>query len=381
MTVRQLWRTTALAALLLAHSAAAQDSAATQAEIEKLAEEISAITESIRRDESRRDATRAELRRVETRLAGVNESIRETTARIGQTERELEGLNERRARLLQERNAQQERVIEELRSAWQIGGQDELRLLLNQDDPNSVARLLAYHRYFLGARTKLLYEYRNTLEDLASVETRLAAARDALSIEQEELATEQQALEEGRRERAGIVARLDSSIANQRDELAAMEQDRAELEQLLAEIEEAARRVAPPAQRQPFAQARGAMPWPVSGRPSNRFGASRNQGKLRWQGLSLPAEQGTTVQAIHHGRVVYADWLRGSGLLLVIDHGDGFLSLYAHNETLLREVGEWVATGTPISTVGATGGLERPALYFEIRQDGKPVDPAGWCRG
>ena len=127
--------------------------------------------------------------------------------------------------------------------------------------------------------------------------------------------------------------------------------------------------------------ARGAMRWPTEGRLGNRFGRPRNQGKMRWRGVTINAETGTPVNAIHHGRVVYADWLRGSGLLLVLDHGEGYMSLYAHNETLLRDVGDWVTAGAPIATVGASGGRERPALYFEIRHRGDPVDPGDWCRG
>ena len=102
--------------------------------------------------------------------------------------------------------------------------------------------------------------------------------------------------------------------------------------------------------------------------------------RQRWQGVTIPAKAGTTVQAIHHGRVVYADWLRGSGLLLIIDHGDGYMSLYAHNQSLLRDVGEWVSAGTAISTVGNSGGQERDGLYFEVRHEGKPVDPSRWCK-
>jgi septal ring factor EnvC (AmiA/AmiB activator) len=123
------------------------------------------------------------------------------------------------------------------------------------------------------------------------------------------------------------------------------------------------------------------MPWPVKGKPSNTFGRARNEGKMRWQGITIPAKEGVTVRAIHHGRVVYSDWLRGSGLLLIIDHGDGYMSLYAHNQSLLRDVGEWVTAGTPISTVGSSGGRDRAALYFEIRHQGKPTNPAKWCGG
>ena len=153
------------------------------------------------------------------------------------------------------------------------------------------------------------------------------------------------------------------------------------MESLLQAIEEAVVNLQVPENYQAFKSAKGKMPWPVSGKPSNRFGKSRNEGKMRWQGITIPAKEGTTVKAIHHGRVVYSDWLRGSGLLLIIDHGDGYMSLYAHNQSLLREVGEWVSAGTPISTVGDSGGLDRAALYFEIRHQGKPTNPASWCRG
>ncbi|HEY7775443.1 MAG TPA: peptidoglycan DD-metalloendopeptidase family protein, partial [Kineobactrum sp.] len=130
----------------------------------------------------------------------------------------------------------------------------------------------------------------------------------------------------------------------------------------------------------PFASTRGSLAWPVSGRRGNSFGASRGAGGMRWHGINLRAEEGTPVKAVHHGRVVFADWLRGSGLLLILDHGDGYMSLYAHNQSLLREVGEWVGPGTTIATVGNTGGSNRAGLYFEIRKDGKPVDPVVWCR-
>ena len=119
---------------------------------------------------------------------------------------------------------------------------------------------------------------------------------------------------------------------------------------------------------------------PVTGKPNNRFGSRRGQGSLRWQGLIIPAEEGSDVAAIHHGRVVFADWFRGSGLLLIIDHGDGYKSLYAHNESLLRDVGEWVSAGASVATVGNSGGRAESALYFEIRKDGKPTNPANWLK-
>ena len=151
-------------------------------------------------------------------------------------------------------------------------------------------------------------------------------------------------------------------------------------QKLLEAIARAVADLEVPEHYQPFKAARGKMPWPLAAKRVNNFGRPRNEGKMRWQGVTIPAREGSKVNAIHHGRVVYADWLRGSGLLLIIDHGDGYMSLYAHNQSLLREVGEWVKAGTPISTVGNSGGQEQAALYFEIRHQGKPVNPASWCR-
>ena len=172
---------------------------------------------------------------------------------------------------------------------------------------------------------------------------------------------------------------LSASISTSSAQLKEKEENRKQLEDLLRAIEEAVVNLETPDNYASFQSAKGEMPWPIDGKHSNQFGRSRNEGKMRWQGITIPAEEGTTVQAIHHGRVVYADWLRGSGLLLIIDHGDGYMSLYAHNESLLREVGEWVTVGSPISTVGNTGGEDQAALYFEIRHNGKPTDPNGWC--
>src|SRR5690606_28607021 len=129
-----------------------------------------------------------------------------------------------------------------------------------------------------------------------------------------------------------------------------------------------------------FREARGQLPWPVAGKPVNRFGSPRGNSSLRWQGINIVASEGTTVRAVHGGRVIFADWLRGSGLLLIVDHGGGFMSLYAHNQTLLRNVGDTVRAGEPIATVGSSGGQPQAALYFEIRREGVPTDPAQWCR-
>jgi septal ring factor EnvC (AmiA/AmiB activator) len=262
-----------------------------------------------------------------------------------------------------------------------MGGDAHIKVLLNQQNPNTVSRAMAYYEYFFAARTQLLASYRETLAGLAQLENEISRTSAALEVNRQALQQQRQALAGAQEARKQAVASLSADIDSKGSQLQQLERDRGKLEELLKAIEEAVVNLKVPSDYQAFAAARGKMPWPLAGKPSNRFGTSRNEGKMRWQGLTIPAREGTPVHAIHHGRVVYADWFRGSGLLLIIDHGDGYMSLYAHNQSLLREVGEWVTAGTPISTVGSSGGLDKPALYFEVRHNGKPTNPSAWCRG
>ena len=293
---------------------------------------------------------------------------------------ELKRLEAEKLRLETARDEQQSRIAVELRTAWQMGQQGQIKVLLNQENPDTVARVMAYYRYFFRARNELLNEYRDTLLALQRTEERIATTLRELQEREEKLAEQQRSLAEAQEARQLAVAKLNESIVGKGAELMKLESDQKELQKLLDAIQEAVVDLQVPENYQPFRAARGKMPWPVPGRASARFGNPRNQGKMRWQGVTIPAAAGTPVKAIHHGRVVYADWLRGMGLLLIIDHGDDYMSLYAHNETLLREVGEWVSAETPVATVGDSGGQTRTALYFEVREKGKPVNPASWCR-
>jgi septal ring factor EnvC (AmiA/AmiB activator) len=382
-----LARAAALAAVTAAVAPAAagadpvQDERATREKLEALNRAIEKIETEQRRDEAAQDKLQAELRDAETDLARLTERVDAIEGRIDALVARLAELADEQAALAARRDAQRGRVVEELRQAWASGGDDSLKLLLNQEDPEALARVLAYYRYIAAARSEALAGFRETLAELEAVETAAAARRDELGAERDALVARQRELAAARDRRREAVAALAASIAERDAQLARLARDAEALEEVLGEIEAAIRDLAIPADYQPFTAARGSMPWPTAGEHANRFGRPRNQGKMRWRGITINAEAGSTVQAIHHGRVVYADWLRGSGLLLVLDHGEGYMSLYAHNQSLLKDVGDWVTAGTPIATVGASGGRERAALYFEIREGGKPVDPARWCRG
>jgi septal ring factor EnvC (AmiA/AmiB activator) len=369
-----------LASLSLAASGQSDEEKA-RSDLQQLQRDIQQIQREISSATTRKNKLQRQLRDAEVELGELQRAMAGNRSTISASEKELASLEKQREALELARDQQQARIAIELKTAWQMGRQGQIKVLLNQESPHTVARAMGYYRYFFEARNELLGQFRETLEQLQVVEQEIESTLARLGQQQRALEKQQQQLAKARETRTLAVAKLNDSIRDKGQQLKQKEQDRRELEKLLKAIEEAVVNLEVPENYQAFNSARGKMPWPVKGKPSNRFGRPRNEGKMRWQGVNIPAAEGTTVKAIHHGRVVYADWLRGSGLLLIIDHGDGYMSLYAHNQSLLRDVGEWVSAGTPIGTVGDSGGLDRAALYFEIRHQGKPTDPARWCRG
>ncbi|MFT6289206.1 MAG: septal ring factor EnvC (AmiA/AmiB activator) [Alcanivorax sp.] len=383
---RILWRAIlglALVSLLSPALISAQNQSEeeqTRRELNQLQARINKVSAEISGARTQQNKLQAELKNSEMALGTLQKHLRDNTAAIADASAELQQLQIRKTGLESARHEQQARIASELETAWKMGQQGQLKVLLNQEDPDTVARTMAYYRYFFDARTELLDGYRATLSDLEQVAQGIVTTTDILASRQSELRQQQLELAAAQDRRKSTVTLLNADIKSKGAALKDLEQNRLELERLLETIEQAVANLEIPDNYQPFATARGIMPWPVKGKNNNRFGRPRNEGKMRWQGINITAREGETVGAIHHGRVVYADWFRGSGLLLIIDHGDGYMSLYAHNQALLREVGEWVSAGTPISTVGNSGGLANAALYFEIRHNGKPTNPANWCR-
>ncbi len=369
-----------LLAALPGGSLAESDEAQVKAQLAQLQRQITLLNNELSSVKSQRETLLRELQQAEVALGRLAQQARATRQSIADIEQELIGLESQKGELEAKGEAQRERIAAELVTAWKMGRQQQLKVLLNQEQPHTVARAMSYYRYFFDARQTLIEGYRQNLAELNTVQQQIEHSRQALTEREAELIEQSKALQGRQTERQQAAERLAANIAAKGDELKQLQKNQRELEQLLETIENAVVDIKLPEGFEAFAEGRGKMPWPVGGKPSNRFGHKRNAAGMRWQGVNIPARAGTTVSAIHQGRVVYADWFRGSGLLLIIDHGDGYMSLYAHNQSLLREVGEWVKAGTPISTVGDNGSLDQSGVYFEIRHQGKPVDPARWCR-
>jgi len=252
-------------------------------------------------------------------------------------------------------------------------------LLLNQEEPSRISRLLQYHDYIVGAQVEKLEIYLSTIDKLEQVTRRINDSAERLEEQQSRLDKRFIALKQTQSERLATLSLLNNELKTKDGALSKLQADRQRLERLLEEATRAlANIVLPQRDTRPFATVKGDLALPSQGRIVNRYGSARLGGALRWDGFFMTGEMGSPVNAVHYGRVIFSDYMRGHGLLLIIDHGDGYMSLYAHNLTLLKETGDWVAADEPIATMGNTGGQTQAGLYFELRYQGKTVNPHRW---
>jgi len=349
-------------------------------QLEALRDDLETIQEKLAADRDARDEVEGELSRLEQ---AVSEAARELE-RLREQRAEA---RERVARLREDYAAESERLsqhretlAEQIIAAYVGGGDDPLRLLLNQQEPAGAQRLLVYHDYFNEARAGHIESAMAELESLAALREELRG--ELTELERLEAATreEREALAEQRAERDARREELEARIAERGAEAESLEAEVAEQESLLEDLRQRLADVPDEAADfEALSEARGSLPWPVEGEVAEEFGEARGGG-LQRTGVVIAAQTGEEVHAVAPGRVVFSDWLRGLGLLAIIDHGDGHLTLYGHTESLYVDVGEWVEAGDLVATVGNSGTRREPGLYFEIREGAEPRNPLDWLR-
>lgn len=351
-----------------------------QQQLDQLNTEMQSLKKLLTQFKSTRSSLQNDLRSSEVKIGKLQTKIKSIGRELNHQQRRLGELHSERQQLKTAQKQQQKHIEQQILAAYQVGQQKKLKVLLNQEDPEKVSRSLNYYDYFNRARSEQIQQYINIISELDTIEPKISQATENLSNARQSLLLEHKKLLGNKTQRKNNLAKINAAIKNKDQQLRKTAKDRAELEQLLATMEQTIANISIPGDYRPFKVLKGELPWPVAGKPSNRFGGRRSGSDIRWKGLSIPAREGVNVKAIHHGRVIFADWLRGSGLLVIVDHGDGYMSLYAHNQSLLRQTGEWVKTGEAIATVGNSGGQANANLYFEIRHNGKPTDPRKWCK-
>ena len=390
-----------LLVLACAFGAAAQDSQETERKLDRAQRELKAISAERRKLEGQRGSASRELRALDEKLAAASRALHDTEARIARQQKELAELQARRKTLDASLATQKAQLAALLRSAYTIGDDAPLKLLLSQDSVAEANRLLALHRYLQADRARRVDSLTRELRELAEVEQRIAERQRELDATRARQRTQLAALQDERKAHARAVAQLEAKYQDKRSREKALGSNVASLKKLLAELRaaaaraeaerraaaerarrEAARTGAPPPRVTPPAGTGlrvGGVGWPLSGNLIAGYGGKLPDGGSS-SGLLIGAPAGTTVKAVADGRVVFGDWMNGYGLILIVDHGNGYMSLYARNEALLRDVGDRVKRGDPVATVGNSGTAGPVALYFELRRNGDPVDPGVWLK-
>ncbi|MBY0268744.1 MAG: peptidoglycan DD-metalloendopeptidase family protein [Burkholderiales bacterium] len=388
-----------IAAAWTAPAAGAAAPAKTQEEAREqqrqLRERISALQKKLAAAEEIKTEASDALRESEQAISEANRELRELARRSRESNAKLGTLRKSSLDTGKALRAQQDLLGRMLRRQYLQGQSDALRLVLSREDPNEMARQLHYLAHIARARAQLVDGLRRNLREIDRLKAEIAEEVAAIARIAAEQTAQRKRLEQEKRARAGVLSRVSRDIRSQQREMRAMQANENRLSRLVDQLAKlvvrkpaASSRPRPrtealPSSRgddSPFAALRGKLALPVRGELGSRFGSPRTDGGVTWKGLFIAARSGEDVRAVADGRVVYADWLRGFGNLLIIDHGDSYMTLYANAEALLKQVGDVIRGGEPVATVGNSGGNAESGLYFEMRHEGRPFDPLNWVR-
>jgi murein hydrolase activator len=375
----------AMIAVLSASSPAAAppaDSAhadAAKAKLAALRARIAELTGRMASQLAQRDSLSARVRETELGLAAKRQRVEELRAAELAAERHRSELRAEEGRNLSALQAERASLASQARAAYMIGRQEELKLLLNQSNPASLGRTLTYYGYFAEQRSQKIKSIQSNEARLQQLVAQIEQQTQELQKLQDDATQEIAGLQHARAERAVAVAALTKKLESGNQELGNLKREEQAVESLVADLARMMQDF-PTDPSQSFDRMRGKLPWPVLGRVSARYQAPReNSGGVRWNGVMIETERGAKVRAPFFGRVVYADWLQGLGLLMIVGHSGGYMTLYGHAEVLYKSVGDKVAPGDVIAALSDTEGA-KPQLYFEIREGRKTVDPKLWLK-
>lgn len=375
-------------------------------QIEMAKIEVSQLEKALATLKGKQTSLLKELRKTETDIANLQKEITKLKTELTNTEHKITWLKEEQQKTEQLKQQQEKIFASQAKATYESGRQEYLKLLLNQQQPDKLSRTLVYYDYLSQARLIQLTEFKETVKQLADIEAEMNHYQQQLNDQQQKLQQQAKQLADTRQKRLQVLATINKQIKQKNDQIIEREKDQIALSKVLRTIDATLAQQASiralnnqndtttnphslPTQQViasratfngNFKQAQGKLSWPVSGKLIANYGSARGDDtRSKWDGVIIAAPTGTPVKAVHSGTIVYSDWLRGVGWLIIIDHGQGYYSLYGHNQTLLKKVGNTIKAGDTIATVGNSGGSQSAALYFSIRQHGQAVNPALWC--
>jgi septal ring factor EnvC (AmiA/AmiB activator) len=373
---------TTLLLLGLAAVAAGQDSQGEltkvkEQELEEVRERISELKQSMDAAAEERDRLVGELQELEVAISEQRMRLKEIERDRQYTAGKKQKLDDELAEREQHLDAESEALAAQVRTAYMSGSQEKIKLLLNQRDPATLGRLMAYYSYLNDYRAENIEAVIGQIRKLDELRAQIAAEEARLTALAQARYDELGRLNKSQESRAELLASLRRKIASEGKEIEQLAAQEKDLTRLIAELSTILSDY-PISSEQPFSEHKGRLTWPVAGTLLHDFGQPRVGGNIKWNGVVLAAPRGREVRAVYHGRVAFADWLAGMGLLVIVDHGEGYMTLYGYNETVLKNTGDWVAPGDVIATVGDSGGQSQASLYFELRRGTKPEDPRRW---
>lgn len=361
----------ALACVSLLTPAVEADTSAYENQITTVDERIQVTRDSIRSKESEKASLRRLLENYDKQIAAVKKQRSTLKSKIAKLQASKESEAAKGNTLRRHVRQRGDALSQQLRSMYQTGRSPHLRTLLSIDDPSASSRMLRYYQHVTQHRMTDIQGARADLSEIMSAVTRTGAQESKVQQERDALKAREQELAGLSKKRTVLLAKIESTLSSEQQRLSTLEGDRVKLQELVDDL----RRQEAEAAANPTND--GLLPWPLVGEVTARYGEPKSQGNADWAGIMISAAKGKSVVAIHEGQVVYAEWLRGFGLLIIVDHGNGMMSLYGNNDELMYNVGETVLPGDVLATVGDSSSLNQTGLYFELRQDGSPVDPIG----
>lgn len=346
-----------------------------QSDLKVLQSQISKQASDLKNTTKQREKLISLLKKDEKAIASAARKVNETQNSLSKTDKKLVELDKRQNKLDTLKKTQQQTLANQLASAYLAGNHDYSKMLLNQQSPASIERLLAYYQYLNNARMASINELKQTIEELNDIQIEQIAQKTQLNklILNQQQQAKQLNLEQSQRQKT--LTQLQRTLNTSGARLEQLQIEEASLKHV---VEQAILAMRSNPKMEGLSSSRK-LKWPTKGRIKSGFG-SRRSGQVKWKGVTLSAPEGQTITAIAAGKVIYADWLRGFGMVLVVDHGKGYMSLYGHAQTLLKNPGDSVNKGESIALVGRSGGQTEPGLYFEVRHKGQAVDPARYCK-
>jgi len=366
--------------LTLSCPAVADSSTAYQQRLDQIRDKISSVLSALSQNKDQRNTVRSELSKLEVKVAVSAKKLRQTQRKLKKAKKNLKKTQSELKKLSRYLVKQRNILADQLRSAYAMGQQPQLKMLLNQQDPTEMGRAIVYFSYLNRARGKEIETFLASIEEQSRLKADIENSTRDLAALVKVKKQEKKQLDLNRSKRKQLLVRLNKDIDSQQLTLNDLHVSRSRIEDLLMSLGELLADIPAEAVNQkPFGQLNGKLPWPVKGKLRANFGTTRNQGDLTWNGVVINADYDTRIRAVTHGRVAFADWLQGYGFITIIDHNDGYMSLYGYSQELYKQVGDWVEASEVIATVGDSGGQLKSGLYFEIRKQGKPVNPKKWC--